>query len=106
MTDFNPHTHHRSDDPDTSVAAAHAAGDLARSHKALCLEVIRSAGSYGAGQSDIAEVTGLHRHQANKRLADLHTEGKIALRLTFNGVEIRRKGSANRQERIWVLADE
>jgi hypothetical protein len=58
---------------------------------------LRDGLNLGRTQSELAEVLGLSPHQVNKRLADLHTAGRI--RPTGET----REGHAGRDERVWVL---
>jgi hypothetical protein len=92
---FPAHKAARTTDPTTSHTAAATLETFAGSHAHKCLAVI---GHYGkAGQSLIAERTGLDRVQVNRRLNDLHRHGEIAP--TTETVT----SHSGRQERLWVL---
>ena len=93
---FPPHKAARTSDPQTSHDTARTVATFAGSHSEKCLAVI---GRYGkAGQSLIAERTGLLPHQINKRLNDLHLDGQIMP--TSETVA----SHSGRRERLWILA--
>lgn len=85
----------RRNDPQTSHAAAEATTSFAGTHAQKCLAVITHYGK--AGQSLIAEQTGLLPHAVNKRLNDLQRKGEIIP--TKETVE----SHSGRQERVWIL---
>ena len=65
----------RRTDPETSRAAAdkHAASGSRASHKRLLLEALHR--SPGLTSAEYAKHTGLDRHEAARRLADLRNDG-------------------------------
>ena len=92
---FDPRTHARSSDPQTSSKAAVAAKEFAPTHAGKILAALEN----GPGtQSSISKQTGLLPHQVNKRLADLAQQGKIVT----TGKTL--PGHANKEEREWKLA--
>ena len=93
---FDPHESARRTDPQTSHESARKARTFAASQAGRCLHAIKRRGAHGATQSQISESVGLHSHQVNKRLNDLHKAG-----LAMPNGETRRNASG-RSERVWV----
>lgn len=93
---FDPEKSYRTTDPDTSKAAAYQATAFANSQAGKILHCFK--GGSELTQSEVAHYVDLHRHQVNKRLADLHRKGLIEL------TGDQRLGSAGRNERVWRLA--
>ena len=107
---FDAHKAARSTDPETSHAAAAAAEGFAGTHMGRILTALAqpSAVRVGMTQSELATALGLHRHQVNKRLADLHRKGKISpwyLKPSGDAVALR-VGTAGRDERVWRLGED
>jgi len=92
---YDPRINVRGTDPSTSHAAAQAAAPMANTQIGKILACFDA--DEELTQSDVALRVGLHRHQVNKRLADLARKGVIEL----TGEE--RVGEANRRERVWRM---
>jgi len=70
-------THARSDDPDTSKAAAARAAMRAGSIKAKIFDCLKENDPTPLSFEQIAKITGLREGQVWKRLSDLKNEGLI-----------------------------
>jgi predicted ArsR family transcriptional regulator len=93
VSEFEPRTHARATDPETSHAAATSVAEFAGSH---CDRIIACLKLYGPLTKDeIATRTGLTSVQVDRRLPDLERQG---LAEPTGGT---RPSHAGRAERIW-----
>ncbi len=95
---FEPLSHARCSDPDTSHIAATKARTFIKGHAALVLEALRTYGPMTV--DEIAVGTGLQSQQVNKRTADLQEAGLIAVATAF-GHDMTRPSSSGRPARVW-----
>lgn len=93
VNDFDPHTHTRATDPETSHAAATSVADFAGSHCDKILKCLKLCGELT--KDEIATRTGLTSVQVDRRLPDLEERG---LAEPTGGT---RPSHAGRAERIW-----
>lgn len=93
VTDFDPHTHARATDPETSHGAAQRVAEFAGTH---CERIIKCLPMYGPQTNDeIATRTGLTPVQVDRRLPDLEDRGEA------EPTGETRLSRAGRSERIW-----
>lgn len=95
---FDPHSHARTGDADTSHEAAASMEPHAGSLQDRCYDALQRLGGWGT-QTEVAGVLGLERGQVHKRLSDLKNAGRI-----FDSGE-RRKGATGRNETVWTTRE-
>jgi predicted ArsR family transcriptional regulator len=93
LTDFDPHSHARADDPATSHAAAESAALFVGKHCDRILACLRRCGALT--KDEIADRTGLTPVQVDRRLPDLQERGEAE---PTGDV---RQSRAGRAERVW-----
>jgi len=87
-------THARSNDPETSKAAAAAAVVPAARHAEQILRLLQTGGP--AGATELSKKLGLDKHAVCRRLPDLQKKELIAV------TDRLAKSSAGRNERVWI----
>lgn len=97
VNDFDPRTHARADDPETSHAAAAAAESFVGTHCDRILACLRRCGPLT--KDEIAARTGLTAVQVDRRLPDLEEREEAA-----PTGEVRQSRSG-RPERVWAAVD-
>lgn len=91
---YEPHEHHRSTDPSTSVAAAHSMSGIAASICARILDCLRFIGP--STQTEIAaHLSDIDRQAVNKRISDLKNQGLA------EPSGLTRPGPSGRQQIVW-----
>ena len=96
MTDlFEPHKHRHNRDPDTSHAAAEQATSFVGKHRAQVYAAIRHR---PMASEQISRETGLTYMQVQRRVSDLHNDGRI------EDSGRRHRNSSGRQAVVWQLA--
>lgn len=94
MSEYDPHEHHRVDDPDTSKAAAHSISPVsADAIMGILLSALKIHGS--RTQAELAAWLGLRDAQVWKRLSDLKNRGLIV------PSGLTRPGPSGRQQIVW-----
>jgi predicted ArsR family transcriptional regulator len=92
--DFDPSEHHRADNLDTSVAAAHAMNPVnAAAIMGMILGALRARGP--ATQAELAATLGLRDAQVWKRISDLKNKSHI------EPSGITRPGPSGREQTVW-----
>lgn len=90
---FNPSVLHRTDDPDTSVQAAHSAKELRARHHEQIMDALRACGPMTS--EEMAEVTGLTHAMVWRRMREL-CRAKLA-----KDSGARHRNSSGRKAIVW-----
>lgn len=95
---FEPHKLARTENPDTSKAAARSTKELRLRHGAFIMAALRDVGYLGLTSEEIADACPLLDHaQVWRRLSELERAGLV------EKVAEKRKNRSGRQARVWRI---